>query len=141
LTVSNLTDQPVILQNTMYRIYVYGKEGEAPTKLMQRQLTDRLRPGDAPPNYTLNVDSSIIAWPAGGATDWFDRKFQLGYLYDLSAPGRYTAFRGCYGPVLPSMAAYQNGGLRDDGAHPISSHRSRGSLTLALAYANADVLE
>jgi hypothetical protein len=91
LTVYNITDQPVIIQNTM-RVYVYGKDGEAPTTLPQRQLTGRLRPGDAPLNTTLNVDtSSIMVWPAGGAGDWCDRKFQLAYLYDLSAPGRYTA--------------------------------------------------
>jgi hypothetical protein len=93
LTVYNITDQPVIIRNTMYRVYVYGKDGEAPTTLPQRQLTGRLRPGDAPLNYTLNVDtSSIMVWPAGGAGDWFDRKFQLAYLYDLSAPGGYTAY-------------------------------------------------
>ena len=92
LTVYNITDQPVIIQNTM-RVYVYGKDGEAPTTLPQRQLTGRLRPGDAPLNYTNNVDfSSIIVWPAGGAGDWYDRKFQLAYLYDLSVPGEYTAY-------------------------------------------------
>ena len=92
LTVYNITDQPVIIQNTM-RVYAYGKDGEAPTTLPQRQLTGRLRPGDAPLNYTNNVDfSSIIVWPAGGAGDWYDRKFQLDYLYDLSAPGKYTAY-------------------------------------------------
>ncbi len=47
LTVYNITDQPVIIENTM-RVYVYGKDGEAPTTLPQRQLTGRLRPGDAP---------------------------------------------------------------------------------------------
>ena len=92
LTVYNITDQPVIIQNTM-RVYVYGKDGEAPTTLPQRQLTGRLRPGDAPQNYTNNADiSSIIVWPAGGAGDWCDRMFQLAYLYDLSAPGGYTAY-------------------------------------------------
>lgn len=92
LTVYNITDQPVIIQNTM-RVYVYGKDGEAPTTLPQRQLTGRLRPGDAPLNYTNNVDfSEVIVWPAGGAGDWWDRKFQLAYLYDLSAPGGYTAY-------------------------------------------------
>lgn len=92
LTVYNISDQPVTIRDTMYRVYVYGKDGEAPTTLLQRQLTGRLRPGDVPLNITLNVDSSIVVWPAGGAADWCDRKFQLAYLYDLSAPGRYTAY-------------------------------------------------
>jgi hypothetical protein len=37
-------------------------------------------------------DKRAIVWPAGGAGDSFVRKFQLAYLYDLSAPGRYTAY-------------------------------------------------
>jgi uncharacterized protein YcfL len=98
LTVYNTSDQPVIMEDTSYRVYVYGKDGEAPTTLIQRQLTGRLRPGDAPLNYTLNVATSIIVWPAGGAADWFDRKFQLAYLYDLSAPGRYTAYADIMDP-------------------------------------------
>jgi uncharacterized protein YcfL len=77
LTVYNMSDQPVTIRNTMYRVYVYGKDGEAPTTLPQRHLTGRLRPGDAPLNYTLNVDTSIMVWPAGGAADWCDRKFQV----------------------------------------------------------------
>ncbi|HEY1963785.1 MAG TPA: hypothetical protein VGG59_02595 [Acidobacteriaceae bacterium] len=98
LTVYNITDQPVIIDNTM-RVYVYGKDGEAPTTLPQRQLTFRLRPGEAPLSRTLNVDPvSIRLWPAGGAGDWCDRKFQLAYLYDLSAPGKYTAYAEAMDP-------------------------------------------
>ena len=33
-----------------------------------------------------------IVWPEGGAGDSFVRKFELTYLYDLSAPGEYTAY-------------------------------------------------
>jgi hypothetical protein len=95
LTVYNLSDKPVSIGDPMdsvYRVYVYGKDGEAPTTLAQRQFTGRLRPGDVPLNYTLNVNHSILVWPAGRAADWCDRKFDLTYLYDLSAPGRYTAY-------------------------------------------------
>jgi hypothetical protein len=91
LTVYNISDQPVTIRDTMYRVYVYGKDGEASTTLVQRQLTGRLRPGDVPLNDTLN-DTPMMVWPAGLVADWCDRKFQLAYLYDLSAPGRYTAY-------------------------------------------------
>lgn len=92
LTVYNLTDQPVIIRDTMYRVYVYAKDREAPTTLLQRMLTGRPRPGDVPLNYTLNVETPITVWPSGLVADWCDRKFQLAYLYDLSTPGRYTAY-------------------------------------------------
>ena len=92
LSVYNMTDQPVIIQDNM-RVYVYGKDGEAPTTLLQRQLTGRLRPGDPPLNTTLNVStSSVTLWPVGGAGDLCDRRFELAYLYDLSARGGYTAY-------------------------------------------------
>lgn len=90
LTIINPSDQPVIIDESMYRVYVYGKDGEASTKLVQRQLTGRLRPGDVPLGEGPNVGPATL-WPAGGAGDSYVREFDLGYLYDLSAPGRYTA--------------------------------------------------
>ena len=33
-----------------------------------------------------------IVWPEGYAGDSFVHKFELTYLYDLSAPGEYTAY-------------------------------------------------
>jgi len=89
LTVYNLSEQPVTIGDSMYRVYVYGKAGEAPTTLVQRQLTGRLRPGDVPLREGPNVGPSTL-WPAGGAGDSCVRKFELAYLYDLSSPGRYT---------------------------------------------------
>jgi len=90
LTIYNLSDQPVTISDSMYRVYVYGKDGEAPTTLVQRELTGRLRSGDSPLPRGPDGGSSTV-WPAGGAGDSCVRKFELGYLYDLSAPGRYTA--------------------------------------------------
>ena len=93
VTVYNISGQPVFLSTFTYRVYVYGKDGEAPTMLAQRQFTGRLRPGDAPLNYTPNVEpSTLLIWPTGGPADSVDRKFDLTYLYDLSAPGKYTAY-------------------------------------------------
>ncbi|WP_263368575.1 thiamine pyrophosphate-dependent enzyme [Edaphobacter bradus] len=53
--------------------------------------TSRLRPGDVPLPHGPDLGPSIV-WPAGGAGDSYVRKFELAYLYDLSAPGRYTAY-------------------------------------------------
>jgi hypothetical protein len=64
LTVCNISDQPVTTRDTRYRVYVYGKDGEAPTTLVQRQFTDRLRPGDVPLLHGPDVGPST--WPAGG---------------------------------------------------------------------------
>jgi hypothetical protein len=91
LTVDNISDQPVTMRDTMYQVYVYGKDGEAPTTLVQRNLTGRLRPGDVLLLHGPDLGPSTV-WPAGGPGDSFVRKFQLAYLYDLSAPGRYTAY-------------------------------------------------
>jgi hypothetical protein len=91
LTVYNISDQPVTIRDTMYRVYVYGKDGEAPTTLVQRQFTDRPRLSDVPLMHGPDVGPSTV-WPAGGAGDSYVHKFDLTYLYDLSAPGRYTAY-------------------------------------------------
>jgi hypothetical protein len=92
LTVYNLSAQRVDLDDSMFRVFVYAKTGEAPTTLLQRQLTQRLRDGEAPRNMTLNVSVSPILWPTGEGLDWFDRRFSLFSLYELSSPGTYTAF-------------------------------------------------
>jgi hypothetical protein len=90
LTVYNISDHPVIFSDSMYRVYVYGKDGEAPTTVVQRQLTGRLRPGDVPLREDDYVGPQRL-WPAGGVGDSLIHKFELTYLYDLSAPGKYTA--------------------------------------------------
>ncbi len=91
LTVYNISDHPVKIGDSMYRVYVYGKDREAPTTLVQRQFTGRLRQGDAPLRSDDMVGPEIV-WPEGYAGDSFVRKFELTYLYDLSAPGEYTAY-------------------------------------------------
>ena len=97
LTIYNLSDQPVIIGDSMYRVNVYGKDGEASTTLVQRQLTGRLLSGDVPLGEGPNVGPATL-WPTGGAGDSCVRKFDLAYLYDLSAPGRYTAYAEVLAP-------------------------------------------
>ncbi|HEY6448646.1 MAG TPA: hypothetical protein VIY53_19480 [Acidobacteriaceae bacterium] len=91
LTIDNQSDQPVDIRDSMYRVYVYGRNGEAPTTPIQRQLTGRPNPGDVELPHGPDAGPSRV-WPAGGPGDSCVRKFELAYLYDLSAPGRYTAY-------------------------------------------------
>ncbi|HTF66720.1 MAG TPA: hypothetical protein VK638_28955 [Edaphobacter sp.] len=62
LTVYNISDQLVTIGDSMYRVYVYGKDREAPTTLVQRQLTGRLRPGDVPLRGDDMVGPETV-WP------------------------------------------------------------------------------
>ncbi|HEY2016463.1 MAG TPA: hypothetical protein VGH38_23325 [Bryobacteraceae bacterium] len=91
VTVSNITGQAVIFRESMCRVYVYGKDGEAPTTLVQREFTGTLRPSHAALRGDDNVGPQTV-WPTGGAGDSLVREFDLTYLYDLSAPGKYTAY-------------------------------------------------
>ncbi len=85
LTMKNLSDVPVIIERCW--VHVDGKDGEPPTTLRQREMTDTLRPGEFPLPVTLNVGPPRIA-PNGS----YVLKFQLKYLYDLSAPAKYTVY-------------------------------------------------
>ena len=81
----NVSNDPVTVRK--YRVHVDGKNGEPPTTLVQRDMTDTLRPGEAPLPITLNVGPPIVQ-PDGS----YVLKFDLAYLYDLSAPGVYTVY-------------------------------------------------
>lgn len=86
LTVKNLTDQEIVIHNSMYQAYVEGDKGEAPTTLEQRRLTHRLRPGEA----DLRGDEMVIWTLRPGESGV--RRFQLGYLYHLNSPGKYKVY-------------------------------------------------
>jgi hypothetical protein len=86
LRVTNLTGNIIAIHDYMYRVYVYGKDGEAPTTLRQRQMTGRFKPGDV----SLSADEMWLWQIAPGNFDF--RKFQLPSLYELKAPGSYTAY-------------------------------------------------
>jgi hypothetical protein len=94
LTMKNMIDHAVRIHEYMYRAHVDGKDGEAPTTLVQRSITHRLLPGEAELRsdemsgpYTIWPDESLV------------RKFQLSYLYDLRAPGKYTVYGEVMDPV------------------------------------------
>lgn len=86
LSVENVTDETIEIHNHMYRVYVEGDKGEAPTTLVERQMTGRYKAGDVP----LRADENSVWSIAPGRSD--DHRFQLTYLYDLSAPGEYTVY-------------------------------------------------
>jgi hypothetical protein len=105
LSVKNLTDEEIEIHNYMYRVHVEGEKGEPPTTLVQRQMTGRLKRGDpAGADWTEHVLWSI----APDRSD--DLKFQLDYLYDLSAPGEYTVYAEVMDP-------YRQKWLRTNTAH------------------------
>jgi hypothetical protein len=87
LIVDNMTDHYLTIGDGMYRVHVDGKDGEAPTTLWQRCWIGELRPGDA----CLPTTVSQGPWRIFPGTSDF-RKMELGYLYDLSAPGLYIVY-------------------------------------------------
>jgi len=93
LTVRNLGNEEI--NYPWDRVYVEGPNGEPPTTLRQRQLTDRLRPGEP----TLRMDDyGASRIPPG---DSFTMKYDLSALYDFKEPGKYTV----YIQVVDSLAA------------------------------------
>jgi len=51
-----------------------------------------------------------------GAGDSYVGRFELAYVYDLKRARQVHRLRGGFRPIIPSMAAYQDHDLRDDGA-------------------------
>lgn len=93
LTVKNLTDHEVALHGWMYRAHVDGENGEPPTTLVQRMMTGKLLPGDRP----LREDESVVPVISPGKS--YTLKFELAYLYDLRAPGKYAVYLEVMDPV------------------------------------------
>lgn len=93
VTVKNLGNEEI--NYPWDRVYVEGPNGEPPTTLRQRQLTDRLRPGEP----TLRMDDYGARPIAPG--DSFTTKYDLSALYDFKEPGKYTV----YVEVVDSLAA------------------------------------
>jgi hypothetical protein len=93
LTVKNLGNEEIAYPQE--RVYVEGPKGEPPTTLRQRQLTDRLKPGEP----TLRMDDYGATPIAPGES--FTAKYDLSALYDFKEPGKYTV----YVEVVDSLAA------------------------------------
>lgn len=87
LTVKNLGSKGI--PYPFSRVYVEGPKGEPPTTLYQRQLTNRLKPGE--PGITFGGYRPPIA-PADWPGDTFTAKYDLSAFYDLKEPGKYTVF-------------------------------------------------
>ena len=87
LTVKNLGSEEIAYPHG--RVYVEGPKGEPPTTLLQRQLTNRLKPGE--PGINLGGYRPPIA-PAGRPGDTFIMKYDLAAYYDFKEPGKYTVY-------------------------------------------------
>jgi hypothetical protein len=98
LTVRNLSDHEVPLHDWMYRLHVEGQKGEPPTTQVQRQSTGRLRPGEAP----LRADEYVVPIISPGKS--YTHRFLLAYFYDLSVPGRYTAYLEVMDPSTQKLS-------------------------------------
>ena len=107
LTMKNMSNRPVTVSS--YRVHVEGKDGEPPTTLSQRQMTDTLRAGDAPMNVTLNVGPPVVQ-----PDEPYVLKFELAYLYNLSAPGKYTVYAEVRDPSSNRWLSHRNSEIRDD---------------------------
>jgi hypothetical protein len=71
LTVKNLSKHEAVIHGTMYRVHAEGETGEPPTTQVQRQITGRLRPGEA----ALRGDEYVV-WEIEPGKSGF-RKFLL----------------------------------------------------------------
>ncbi|HWO33343.1 MAG TPA: hypothetical protein VNO32_31480 [Candidatus Acidoferrum sp.] len=86
LIVRNLSNHEMPIHGWMYRVHVEGEKGEPPTTQVQRQMTGRLRPGEA----ALRGDEFEVPIISPGKS--YIHKFKLDYLYALSVPGEYTVY-------------------------------------------------
>ena len=94
LTVKNLSNHEIALHGWMCRMHVDGEKGEAPTTYVQRAITHRLRPGEA------DLRGDEFAVPLISPGESYDQRFKLDYLYDLSVPGKYTAYAEVMEPFI-----------------------------------------
>jgi hypothetical protein len=67
------------------RVYVEGENSEPPTTLRQRQLTNRLNPGE-----TSLMSGGFEPTIHSGSDSM--RRYDLSLLYDLSKPGKYIVY-------------------------------------------------
>lgn len=83
LIVTNTGQTELMFPNT--RLHLEGVHGEPPTTLFQRQLTDRLNPGERALPESGFVPSIL--------PDVYDvRRFDLSLLYSLKEPGHYAVY-------------------------------------------------
>lgn len=87
LTVKNLGSKEILYPFS--RVYVEGPKGEPPTTLWQRQLTNRLKPGE--PGIKFGGYRPPIA-PAGWPGDSFIMRYDLSAYYDFKELGKYSVY-------------------------------------------------
>jgi hypothetical protein len=88
ITVKNISSQDVPFPTSLYnyRVYVSGEKGEPPVTLLQRHKRGVFFPGD---NGALADGGVTVAISPGTSQS---KEFDLADYYNLSAPGKYTAY-------------------------------------------------
>ena len=86
VTMNNRTDRDLYLHGNWDQLHIEGENGEPPTTLRQRMTTGKLRRGEAPLRGDENAETVISTEKP------LIIKFDVKYLYDLSAPGKYTVY-------------------------------------------------
>jgi hypothetical protein len=84
--VENVSPSDFVIHDYMYRLHVDGEHGEPPTTYRQRLITHKLRAGEAEMGSDEWVEWRIFP----GMSD--DRRLQVSGYYDVSAPGKYSAY-------------------------------------------------
>jgi hypothetical protein len=90
---SLLPERDLYFHGNWYQVHIEGEYGEPPTTLRQRMTTGKLLPGEAPLREDENAETVIRL---GGS---ITHTFLVEYFYDLSAPGKYSAYVDIRDPV------------------------------------------
>lgn len=82
--VENLGPREIAVHD--YIFHVEGENGEPETTYIQRLITHKLRTGEA----EMRADAYAVWTIMPGTSE--DRKIKVSELYDVSSPGKYTAY-------------------------------------------------
>lgn len=93
LTVKNLSDHIVSLHDLMVRIHVLGEKGERPMTRVQRTLTGKFLPGEAP----LRVDENALWTITPGVAS--SHRYEVSYFYNIGEPDKYRVYMEVVDPT------------------------------------------
>jgi hypothetical protein len=87
VTINNQTDHNIPFHFNMLLLHIEGGSGEPRTEIRQRMATGKLLPGEAPLREDEYYSQDVIP-----ARESITRTIRTKFFYDLSAPGKYTAY-------------------------------------------------
>lgn len=94
VTMSNQTDHNIPFHFNMLRLHIEGESGEPRTEIRQRMATGKLLPGEAPLREDEYNSQDVIP-----VRESITRTIRTKFFYDLSAPGKYTAYVDVRDPI------------------------------------------